>query len=96
MNVLIKPVITEHSLQEAQKGRFSFVVARDADRPSIKKAVEKAFDVTVKKIETLSTPAKTYRVGKTRQESRSTRGRKAVVTLEKGQKIGLFEVGSDD
>jgi large subunit ribosomal protein L23 len=94
--MIVKPIITEQSLQEAQKGRFSFRVEKGDRKPAIKKAVEEAFGVTVVKVETAATPHKTYRVGRSRSERQSKRGKRAVVTLGKGQKIDLFEVGSDD
>jgi len=91
----LKPVISEHSLKEAAKGRFSFKVERGTDKPTIKKTIEKVFGVEVTKIETSAIAHKTYRVGRNRQERRSTRGKKAVVTLKEGQKIDLFEVGEN-
>lgn len=95
MTILLKPLVTENSMNGAKNGHFSFAVLKSATRPEIKNAVEKAFGVAVVKIETLSLPAKTYRAGKTRVEKRTTRGKKAIVTLSPGQKIDLFEVGSD-
>ena len=92
---LLRPVITEHSLREATLGRFTFVVTRGANRPEIKRWIEEAFGVTVKKIETSAIPGKSYRAGKSRQEKTTVRGKKAVVTLAKDQKIDLFEVGTD-
>lgn len=95
MQILLRPIITESSITGAKEGHFSFAVARSATRLEIKKAVEKAFGVTVTKIETVVIPSKTYRAGKSRLEKRTTRGKKAIVTLTKDQKIDLFEVGSD-
>lgn len=95
MNVVLKPVISEHSFSEASKGRYSFVVAKDSNRQKIKRAIEKIFGVTVTKIEVGKIPAKTYRAGKLRLEKKTTAGKKAVVTLAKDQKIDLFEVGKD-
>lgn len=92
---LIKPLITEESLKLSKDGRFSFVVEPGARRPEIKRAVETIFDVKVKNIAVGKIPLKTYRAGKTRSERTKLAGKKAIVTLEKGQKIDLFEVGSD-
>jgi large subunit ribosomal protein L23 len=88
---LLKPIVTEQSLKLAADGRFSFAVEKDARRPEIRSAVEKIFKVKVKKIEVGKIPSKTYRSGKTRLERRRSSGKKAVVTLEAGQKIDLFE-----
>lgn len=95
MQILLHPIISESSISGAKSGHFSFAVAKSATRLEIKNAVEKAFGVSVSKIETVSIPARTYRAGKSRVEKRTTRGKKAIVTLAKDQKIDLFEVGSD-
>ncbi|HET7713974.1 MAG TPA: 50S ribosomal protein L23 [Patescibacteria group bacterium] len=95
MNILLKPIISEASMNAAKNGRFSFAVVKTSTRLQIKKAVEKTFGVTVTKIETVSIPAKTYRSGKTRAEKQTTRGKKAIVTLLPGEKIDLFEVTVD-
>ncbi len=92
---VLKPVISEHSFKEASRGRFSFVVTKGATRPEIKRAIEKIFGVTVTGITVTATPAKSYRAGRSRTERTGSRGKKAVVTLKKDQKIDLFEVGAD-
>ena len=93
---LIKPHISEYSLQMARDGRFTFVVARDARKPEIQKAIESTFGVNVTDIKTMATPAKTYRAGKSRQEHQTTRGKKAIVTLKENQKIDLFEITPEE
>ena len=90
--MLLKPIITEHSLKEAGKGRYSFAVRKLDTKPVIKKAIEKTFGVTVTNIFTAAIPHRTYRSGKTRAEKITTRGKKAIVILAEGQKIDLFEV----
>lgn len=92
---LLRPVISERSFQEASRGRFSFVVTKGSTRPEIKREIEEAFGVTVKKIEVSYIPAKSYRAGRARIEKKTAGGKKAVVTLAKDQKIDLFEVGKD-
>lgn len=92
---LIRPLITEESLNLARAGRFSFVVERGSRSPEIRRAVEEIFGVKVTKIATGKIPGKTYRSGKLRTENRKLSQKKAIVTLEKGQKIDLFEVGED-
>lgn len=93
---LIKPLISEYSLKMAQEGRFSFVVDRNANKPEIQKVIEGTFGVEVTDIKTSVIPARTYRAGKTRLERRTTRGKKAVVTLKKDQKIDLFEFNPEE
>jgi large subunit ribosomal protein L23 len=94
--ILLKPIVSEHSLSEAQKGRFSFIVAKGSRRSDVKRAVEKIFGVTVTSVLTGKVPARTYRAGKMRQERRSVASKKAIVTLASSQKIDLFEVGAEN
>jgi large subunit ribosomal protein L23 len=94
-NVIIKPIITEQSMAAAQTGKFTFLVARFADKPAIKNAVERMFSVNVKGISTTVIKGKTKRVGARRAEVVETPVKKAVVQLRQGEKIGLFELGGE-
>jgi large subunit ribosomal protein L23 len=94
-DVLIKPVITEKSMAAAQAGKFTFVVDAQADKKTIKSAVEKTFNVQVVGIVTAHVKGKRKRVGTRRTEKRETPIKKAMVKLATGQKIGLFELGGE-
>lgn len=93
--ILIRPLLTEKltALQDKGVNVYGFVVAKDANKIEIAKAVETKFNVKVTNVRTV------IRKGKTKtQFTRSGRftGRtatikKAYVTLEKGQKIDFFE-----
>ena len=53
-NILVKPLITEKMTAITDKsGRYGFIVRPDADKAQIKAAVEKAYGVTVKKVNTI-------------------------------------------
>ncbi len=45
--VLLKPTITEKSTLLQESGRYTFQVAMNANKPQVKEAIEKNFDVTV-------------------------------------------------
>ncbi len=90
-SVLIKPVITERSMVSAQNSKFTFVVARKAKKDEVKKAVEKKFNVHVVSITTTVMKGKTTRIGKRREEVKQAEYKKAIVTLQSGEKISLFE-----
>lgn len=94
MNSILKPVITEKSMQDAAKSKFTFMVARFADKPKIRKDIEEKFGVTVLGISTTVLKGRSVRTGKKRIEAQQSPIKKAVVQLKEGQKIGLFEVGS--
>lgn len=93
MSILISPVITEKSMDNAGKGKFTFKVFDGADKLSIKKEVEKRFNVNVLAVTTIIVKGKVKRSGKRRMEKRTSNWKKAVVTLKTGQKIALFELG---
>lgn len=91
-NILIRPVITEKSMDEAGRGRFTFVVTNGATKPDIKKAVEEQFKVNVVSVQTLTTKGRGARVGKRRTQVELKSVKKAIVKLVDGQRIDLFEV----
>ena len=89
-DIIIKPVITEKSMDELQNGKYTFKVAKNANKIEIKKAVEALFGVEVAKVNTLNVNGKAKRVG--RFEGRTSDWKKAVVTLTEDSKtIEFFE-----
>ena len=87
--VLRRPVITEKSTELQAQGKYAFEVARDANKPQIKQAVEKAFKVKVTAVNVVMVRGKERRVG--RRPVLTQPWKKAVVTLQPGDKIELFE-----
>lgn len=92
-SVVIRPLITEKSIQDAKKGKFTFVVVKQADKRAITKEVSERFKVDVIGISTVTVKGRTQRTGKRRIEKVLTAWKKAIVTVKEGQKIDLFEVG---
>jgi len=86
-DIIIAPVITEKSMAERQNNVYTFKVAKDATKDEIKFAVEEAFKVSVKKVNTLNTKAKRRRVG--RYVGKTKTYKKAIVTLAEGSSIDL-------
>ena len=58
------PLITEKNTGLQAGGKYAFEVAREANKPQIKQAVEKAFKVKVTAVNVLTAPGKTRRVGR--------------------------------
>ena len=87
-DIIIRPIITEHSYDMIEMNKYTFEVARDANKIEIAKAVEELFDVKVTKVNTLNVKPKMKRVryiaGLTR------RWKKAIVTIQDGQTIEIF------
>ncbi len=89
-DIILKPVITEKSMDELQNGKYTFKVATDANKSEIKKAVEALFDVKVAKVNTLNCNGKEKRVG--RYVGKTADWKKAIVTLTEDSKtIEFFE-----
>ena len=87
--VLIRPLVTEKNTLLLAQNKYTFEVARDANKPQIKRAVEKAFKVKVASVNVINVPGKMRLAG--RRRGMTSSWKKAVVTLEPGGKIELFE-----
>ena len=89
--IIHKPLITEKAnlLKEAAQV-VAFEVARSANKIEIKQAVEKAFDVKVKSVNTVQFRGKVKRVGYSLGQRNNWK--KAYVTLEEGQNIDFYGV----
>jgi large subunit ribosomal protein L23 len=94
--IIIKPLVTEKSMKAVSKGKYAFVVAKDASKSAIKYAIKQQFNVTVSRVATSIVKGKTHRVGVKRQEVDKPEWKKATVTLKKGDKIALFEPGGGE
>jgi len=94
-NVIVRPVISEKSMKDADRSKFTFVVRKDATKKEVKAAVEKLFDVTVLSVSTRIVKGKTQRVGARRNEVVKSPMKKATVALKAGQKIAAFELGGN-
>lgn len=88
-DIIIKPVVTEKSMDLLADNKYTFIVDRKANKTEIKNAIEKIFDVRVDKVRTMNVKGKTKRMG--RFEGKTPTRKKAIVTLKPGHKIRLFE-----
>ncbi|MGB9860328.1 MAG: 50S ribosomal protein L23 [Moorellaceae bacterium] len=88
-DIIIAPLITEKTTNLMAENKYTFIVARDANKTEIKQAVEKLFNVKVRKVNTLVDRGKLRRMG--RYQGRQPDRKKAIVTLMPGQKIPVFE-----
>ena len=94
--VIIRPVISEKSMDESQRGKYTFQVHPDASKIQIKAAIEELYKqekVTVVSVNVLTTKAREKRRGTRRGRivGHTSAWRKAIVTLAPGQKITFFE-----
>ncbi len=87
--VLRRPVVSEKSNVLLLRNKYVFEVALAANKAMVKEAVETAFKVKVTSVNVINVPGKMRRVGRGR--GMTSAWKKAVVTLETGQKIELYE-----
>jgi len=87
--VLRRPLVTEKGTYLQEQNKYLFEVAINANKPQVKQAVEKAFDVTVKSVNLMTVAGKRKRYG--RAIAKRPDWKKAVVTLKEGDKIQIFE-----
>ena len=90
-DVIIRPVITEQSMEDLDIKKFVFEVDKHATKVEIKKAVEEIFGVTVIKVTTTTVHGKEKRTGRYPAGKQKT-WKKAVVKLSEDSKnIEIFE-----
>ena len=95
-DVILRPVVSEKSIDESSRGKYTFRVHPDANKIQIKAAIEELYkkeNVTVVSVNVLTTKAKEKKRGTKRGRITgfTTPWRKAIVTLAPGQKIQFFE-----
>ena len=88
-DIILKPIITEDSMERLENGKYTFKVAKDATKVEIAKAVETLFDVKVAKVNTISVKGKAKRRG--RFVGYRPDWKKAIVTVEGDKTIEFFD-----
>jgi large subunit ribosomal protein L23 len=89
-DIIIRPLITEKSMDSISAKRYTFEVMRDATKPEIAKAVEEMFGVEVRKVNTMIVKPKPKRLGAHFGTTRTWK--KAIVTLtEESKTIAFFD-----
>ena len=90
-DIIIKPIITEQSMEQTEGKKYVFQVAIDATKSEIKKAIEQIFGVKVEKVNTIRMEGKEKRQGAAPAGRRASY-KKAVVKLTADSKtIEFFE-----
>ena len=90
-DIILRPVITEQSMEATDMKKYVFYVAKDANKTEIKKAITEIFGVKVEKVTTINMDGKAKRQGRY-PEGRTASYKKAVVKLTADSKtIEFFE-----
>ena len=89
-DIILKPVITEESMMGTAFKKYTFKVAKDANKAEIKAAIEEVFGVKVSKVNTMNCKGHLRRYG--RYEGYTPAWKKAIVTLtEESDTIDFFD-----
>ncbi|MGD9605752.1 MAG: 50S ribosomal protein L23 [Bacilli bacterium] len=88
--VIKRPLITEKSTKLVEQGKYTFEVMQGVNKIEVANAIEQAFKVNVVKVNIISVRKKERKVGK--YTGLRPAVRKAIVTLQKGQTLDVFEV----
>ena len=89
-DVILKPVISERSMDDAQSKKYTFKVAPDANKTEVKLALEEIFGIEISKVNIMNVSGKVKRMG--RNVGRTPDYKKAIVTLtEKSKEIEFFQ-----
>jgi large subunit ribosomal protein L23 len=83
--ILVKPVVTEKTFKQSNNRQYAFKVSKNANKVSVRKAIEKVYDVKVERVNMVKMRGKTKRYGKT--SGKTSDWKKAIVTLKEGQTI---------
>ena len=87
-DIIVRPIITEKSMDGLAERKYTFEVAKNANKIEVKKAVETLFGVKVAKVNTISVKGKKKRMG--RSEGYTSDWKKAIVTLTEDSKTIEF------
>ncbi len=88
-DIIVRPVVTEKSTDLMADNKYTFRVNIRANKTEIKQAVEQIFKVKVRQVNTSRVHGKLRRMGRT--EGHRPDWKKAIVTLEPGHSIEVFE-----
>lgn len=89
-DVILKPVISERSMDDAAARKYTFKVALDANKTEVKHALEEIFEIEIDKVNIMNIRAKKKRQGRT--VGMTSRSKKAIVTLKPNSKeIEFFQ-----
>ena len=90
-DIILRPIISEKTYALMDKGTYTFEVDPLASKPEISDAVESIWNVKVRSVNTLNRRGKVRQTRGTNRFGRRADSKRAIVTLEAGNEIPLFE-----
>ena len=89
-DIIVRPVVSEKSYASFDGGVYTFIVASDANKIEIRKAVETIFNVRVTNVNTINRKGKRKRNRRSGAWSSRPDERRAIVSLADGDRIEIF------
>jgi large subunit ribosomal protein L23 len=89
-DIIVRPVVSEKSYASFDGGVYTFIVASDANKIEIRKAIETIFNVRVTNVNTINRKGKRKRNRRTGSWSSRPDERRALVSLAEGDRIEIF------
>jgi large subunit ribosomal protein L23 len=89
-DIIVRPVVSEKSYASFDANVYTFIVASDANKIEIRKAVESIFNVRVTNVNTINRKGKRKRNRRTGTWSSRPDERRALVSLAEGDRIEIF------
>jgi large subunit ribosomal protein L23 len=89
-DIIVRPVVSEKSYASFDANVYTFIVASDANKIEIRKAVEEIFNVRVTNVNTINRKGKRKRNRRTGTWSSRPDERRALVSLADGDRIEIF------
>ncbi len=96
MIIIKRPIITEKSMMLAKNGSYTFEVDKNATKPQIAKAVADKFNVKALKVKVINVKGKSKSQKRVRKSYLTSGFKKAIVHIQKGQVIALFETPKEE
>ena len=94
--ILQKPIVSEKSMKLAGNSGYTFLVAKDANKLAIAKAVAEQFKVSVLTVKTINVKGEVKSQRRIRRNFITSGFKKAVVKIKKGQTIPIFEAPKEE
>jgi large subunit ribosomal protein L23 len=89
-DIIVRPVVSEKSYASFDANVYTFIVASDANKIEIRKAIETIFNVRVTNVNTINRKGKRKRNRRTGTWSSRPDERRALVSLADGDRIEIF------
>ncbi len=89
-DIIIRPVVSEKSYASYDENVYTFIVAPNANKIEIRKAVEQIFNVRVTNVNTINRKGKRKRNRRSGEWSTRANEKRALVSLRDGDRIDVF------